>query len=245
MTFAFFFVQIYLQGRGKTFMMDNEKCLICNKSDEVFGDLEPGLSLWSCSVTTTTPCLFLIIPKIRILRLLHMYPIANVALRNLFYHASSACQGVYPPIPETAWDAPVFEISLAANYDSSKNNDLSESSADKSLKEFNADQIRKVSILTSNTRFSNNTWFSKMSFENSHASRRFSIFAENQDEEQGEEVRRLTHITLPGVYTNSMFHQDGGKEIVKKLCGSVPFMGIYDAILFLVNIKLFSVKIYY
>ena len=232
MTFAFFFVQIYLQGRGKTFMMDNEKCLICNKSDQVFGDLEPGLSLWSCSVTTTTPCLFLIIPKIRILRLLHMYPIANVALRNLFYHASSACQGVYPPIPETAWDAPVFEISLAAYYNSNKNNDLSESSANKSLKEFNADQIRKVSILTSNTRFS------KMSFENFHASRQSSKFAENQDEEQGEEVRRLTHITLPGVYTNSMFYQDGGKEIVKKLCGS--FMGIYDAILFLVNIKLFS-----
>ena len=102
-----------MQGDGKInveYEGNEEKFRI--QSDEVFGDLETGLSLWTCTVTTMSPCLFFIIPKVVILQLLHMYPRSNYILKDLFNSAVNEIRrtNFISQTENYVWDQPDFKL---------------------------------------------------------------------------------------------------------------------------------------
>ena len=81
---------IYIQGDGEV-MTKTDSMLCFSGVSQVFGELEDGLSIWSCTVTTLTPSFFLVISKVELQRVLHMYPRAKHELKRLFRGLPDYC----------------------------------------------------------------------------------------------------------------------------------------------------------
>ena len=81
---------IYFQAEGEVLTRAGNR-ISCSGVDQVFGGLEEGLSIWQCTITTLSPCCFLVISKVNILKILHMYPLAKHNLKRLFHHLPDYC----------------------------------------------------------------------------------------------------------------------------------------------------------
>ena len=81
---------VYFQGDGEV-LSKTESRFSCSGVSQAFGDMEDGLSIWSCTITTLTPCFFLVISKVNILKIFHMYPLAKHNLKKLFRGLPDFC----------------------------------------------------------------------------------------------------------------------------------------------------------
>ena len=86
---------IYFQAEGEV-LTRMEQHISCSGVDQVFGDLEEGLAIWQCTVTTLTPSCLLVISKVNILKILHMYPLAKHNLKKLFHYLPDYCCHGHP-----------------------------------------------------------------------------------------------------------------------------------------------------